>query len=902
MEILRDIFTVPCEESDEALLVLKLLAATPLTSPDNTELLSTGDSLPSTVLRIPDYLVPEPPVKEKRNSHQKKCPASPTTTLPPRPKPWPAPSPEELEERRLALQAEMDLILEVKLWLLPEMAERLKEFSQREGELQHGEEHQERRGDAPEAAGDIQCWENRQVFPHLTFSVDEQFSLRPGEETWDVQTPECSAPAAYSAPSPDLTKSFLCAPTSLRVVESGRSGGEEPEAQEGSAHGPAVRPSPAATPEELVTRRMAQGVIETATTITPAAEAAMAEVFPGPDLQLSGPGISSSESCFLEKKMEAFQGCLAEYKDQILLTIHLFLAAGFVTMVIAACVMNFHRAVGLLVISLVTAFFLAWDWMMAQYGGLLWETLSPIRDLISRNWFWIKWMIRVLVLVAVMCWLALDTAKRGTRQLELFFGLLLLILLILLFSKHPFRWSWQTLLCGIGLQFIFGLLILRTTFGLDALKWVGSQAEKFMSFTDFGSKFVFGDSYTDHFFVFRVMPILFFFSSVISMLYHIGFMPWLICKIGFIMQVTMGTSPTESMAAAGNIFLGHTDSPLLIRPYISKLTISEIHAMMTGGFASISCTILGAFISFGGDATHLLTATLMSAPASLAIAKMFWPEKEVSVITSRHLKMDKGESKNLLEAASIGACRAVGLVANIVANLISFLALLAFFDAVLSWLGGMFDFPQLSFTLICSYVFMPLSFMMGVSWEDSFIAAELIGIKTFLNEFVAYQKLSDLIKRRKAGGPEYLKGVKQYISVHSESIATYALCEFSNFASLGMSIGVLSALAPDRRSDISRCGLRALIAGSVSCFMTACIAGMLYIPDSECEHFFTYFSNNTCVTNDSELLACCTQLLYHSVTVNGTWNITAGEGFSQSSLQACCTFGQPEHFNCSLLL
>uniref|UniRef100_A0A3B4ZNA1 Sodium/nucleoside cotransporter n=1 Tax=Stegastes partitus TaxID=144197 RepID=A0A3B4ZNA1_9TELE len=500
--------------------------------------------------------------------------------------------------------------------------------------------------------------------------------------------------------------------------------------------------------------------------------------------------------------------------------------SGFVAMVIAACVLNFHRAVGLLVISLVTMFFLVWDWMMERYSDRVWEALSPIRVALRRNWFWIRWIIYALLLVAVVCWLALDTAQRGTRQLVSFFGLLLFIFLMLLFSKHPFRWSWRTLLCGTGLQFIFGLLILRTTSGFRALKWLGKQAEMFMSFTDVGSKFVFGDSYTDHLFVFRVMPILVFLSSVISILYYVGFMPWLICKIGFIMQVTMGTSATESMAAAGNIFLGNTDSPLLIRPYISELTVSEIHAVMTGGFASISGSILGAFISFGVEATHLLTASLMSAPASLAIAKIFWPEKEASIKTSPHdLKIDKGDSQNVLEAASQGASRAVGMVANIIVNLIAFLALLAFFDAVLSWLGGMFDCPHLSFSFICSYVFMPLSFMMGVSWEDSFIVAELIGIKTFLNEFVAYQKLSELIKRRKAGGPEYINDVKQYISVHSETIATYALCGFSNFAALGMSVGGLSAMAPDRRSDISSCGLRALIAGSISCFMTACIAG-----------------------------------------------------------------------------
>uniref|UniRef100_A0A3Q3RIV5 Solute carrier family 28 member 3 n=1 Tax=Mastacembelus armatus TaxID=205130 RepID=A0A3Q3RIV5_9TELE len=476
----------------------------------------------------------------------------------------------------------------------------------------------------------------------------------------------------------------------------------------------------------------------------------------------------------------------------------------------------FHRAIGLLVISLVTIIFLVWDWLMERYGDQAWEKLHFIRDLFTRNW-----IIYMLMLLAVVFWLALNVVQQGIRPLVSFFGLLLFIFLMLLFSKHPFRWCWQTLLCGIGLQFVFGLLILRTTFGSDALGWLGEQATVFthkhsccsvvLTFTTFMKK--------------KIFKMLLLFLTIQNFLYT-EFYIILRCWIGYMIEIIMGTSPTESVTAAGNIFLGQIESTLLIRPYISRLTRSEIHALMTGGFASISGSLMGTFISLGVEPTHLLTASLMSAPASLAIAKTFWPETEtLSINTIRDLKIEKGEIKNILEAASQGASHAVGLVANIVVNLISFLALLALFDAILSWLGGMLDCPQLSFTLICSYIFMPLSLMMGVSWEDSFIVAELIGIKTFLSELVAYQKLSELIKRRKAGGPEYVNNVKQFISVHSETIATYALCGFSNFASLGIIVGALTTMAPDRQSDISSCGLRALIAGSVSCFMTACIAG-----------------------------------------------------------------------------
>uniref|UniRef100_A0A3Q3WWZ6 Uncharacterized protein n=1 Tax=Mola mola TaxID=94237 RepID=A0A3Q3WWZ6_MOLML len=556
----------------------------------------------------------------------------------------------------------------------------------------------------------------------------------------------------------------------------------------------------------------------------------------------------------------------------ICLCVCVLFVLGCFAVVIAACVLNFHRAVGLLVIALMTVFFLVWDCSMKRYGDRIWEAIYPVRNLLSRNWFWIRWIIYVLLLAAVLSWLVLDTAQQGTRQIVSFFGLLLLVFLMLLFSKHPFRvrrthaHTHTSNLSHTHTHTLKNVFFYHTLYAVVFPNFaVGDGATIFLAFTDVGSKFVFGESYTEHPFVFKVMPILVFLSSVISILYYIGFMPWLICKIGFIMQATMGTSPTESVAAAGNIFLGQTDSVLLIRPYLSKLTRSEIHAVMTGGFAGLSGTILGVYISFGVEATHLLTASVMSAPASLAIAKMFWPETETS------------KSTNILEAASQGATSAVGLVATIVANLIAFMALLAFFDAVLSWFGGLLDCPQLSFSLISSYMFMPLSFMMGVSWEDCFIVAELIGIKTFINEFVAYQKLSVLIKRRKAGGPEYVNNIKQYISVHSETIATYALCGFSNFASLGMLIGALSSMAPNRRTDISSCGFRSLIAGSVSCFMTACIAGD-YVLLSAC--LFDYIK------------------IRYLVTVNDQWNVTTGEGFS---LQRCCTLAPSTHFNCSLI-
>ncbi|TFK15535.1 potassium voltage-gated channel subfamily V member 2 [Platysternon megacephalum] len=215
----------------------------------------------------------------------------------------------------------------------------------------------------------------------------------------------------------------------------------------------------------------------------------------------------------------------------------------------------------------------------------------------------------------------------------------------------------------------------------------------------------------------------------------------------------------------------------------------------------------------------------MSAPASLAISKLFWPQTKIPQVTLKSgIKMEKGDSKNLLEAASQGASASIALVANIAVNLIAFLALLSFVDSALSWLGNMFNYPQLNFEIICAYVFMPFSFMMGVDWEDSFIVGGLLGYKTFFNEFVAYERLSMLIHLREKGGPVYIGGVKQYMTIRSETIATYALCGFANFGSLGMVIGGLTSMAPSKKRDIADSAFRAMIAGTVACFMTACIA------------------------------------------------------------------------------
>jgi len=378
-------------------------------------------------------------------------------------------------------------------------------------------------------------------------------------------------------------------------------------------------------------------------------------------------------------------------------------------------------------------------------------------------------------------------------------------------------------LWGIGIQFTVGFLILRTRPGFLTFSWLGDRVAKFLSFSDAGAKFVFGDNLLAHPFAFKVLPVVVFFSAFIYMVYYLGIMQAVISKIAWLMQFTMGTSAAESLNTAGNIFIGQTEAPLLIRPFLPDLTLSELHAVMTSGFATIAGSVLGAYISFGVPATHLLSACVMNAPAALAISKLVYPEVDSPKTKDiNEIKIEKGKEKNLVEALAAGASMSIALVANIAVNLIAFVAVLAFVDAILMWLGGMVGYPKLSFSVIMSYICMPFAYIMGVEWKDTFEVGKLLGIKTFLNEFVAYQDLAKLIKNRESD----LAGSK--ISPRSEVIATYALCGFANISSVGIQIGGISAVAPSRAPDLAKIAFRALAAGTIACFLTACVAGILY--------------------------------------------------------------------------
>jgi len=397
-----------------------------------------------------------------------------------------------------------------------------------------------------------------------------------------------------------------------------------------------------------------------------------------------------------------------------------------------------------------------------------------------------------------------------------------------LFSTNRRAIPWQTVLWGIALQLILAIFILRTRVGLALFQFLGDRINTFLNYADAGSKFVFGDNFSEHFMAFKVLPTIVFFSSFISLLYYYGILQRVVQWVAWVMMRTMKTSGAESLSCAANIFVGQTEAPLMIKPYINSLTLSELHAVMTGGFATIAGGVMAAYLSFGVPAEHLIAASVMSAPAALAISKLFYPETETSLTVGQVQVKVEQSYVNAVDAAAGGARDGMNLALNVGAMLIAFLGLLAFFNGLLGWLGNLVGLPQLSLEWIFAYVMAPVAWLMGVPWADCAQVGILLGKKTILNEFIAYLDLKVLMDNaRKIASGEVAAGSLPVISERAKVIATYALCGFSNIGSIAIQIGGIGGMAPHRQSDLARLGIRAMIAGSLACFMTACIAGML---------------------------------------------------------------------------
>ncbi|MGA2145580.1 MAG: NupC/NupG family nucleoside CNT transporter [Bryobacteraceae bacterium] len=390
-------------------------------------------------------------------------------------------------------------------------------------------------------------------------------------------------------------------------------------------------------------------------------------------------------------------------------------------------------------------------------------------------------------------------------------GLVFLLGIAWLFSSHKHAIKLRLIAWGLGLQFLFALLVLKTGFG-RIFQAIGAGVNAMLGYTEEGSKFVFGPQLgasTGPFgvvFAFQVLPIIIFIASFFSILYYLGIMQWVVRGMAIGMQKVMGVSGAESLDVAASIFMGQTEAPLTIRPFLDGLTESELFTVMTAGMAHVSGSVMAAYVKIAGvSITHLLTAVIMTAPATIMLAKIFVPETEKPVTAGKvELKMEK-TAVNVIDAAAQGAGDGLHLALNVAGMLIAFLALIAMLNGILSW-------THTSLEQIFGVIFSPIAWLMGVPWKDAGAIGNLLGTRLVLNEFVAFLKL----------GP-----MQKSLDPRSFVIATYALCGFANFSSIAIQIGGIGALAPRRKSDLARLGLRAVAAGTMANFMSACIAGML---------------------------------------------------------------------------
>jgi CNT family concentrative nucleoside transporter len=374
--------------------------------------------------------------------------------------------------------------------------------------------------------------------------------------------------------------------------------------------------------------------------------------------------------------------------------------------------------------------------------------------------------------------------------------------------------KWQPILWGIALQLILGILIMRTQPGFLLFQFLGDVMQQLLNFSDAGAKFVFGEKFQEQFVAFKILPTIIFFSAFVSVLYHYNILQQLVKAMAWVMLKTMKISGAESLSCAGNVFLGPTESALLIKPYVGKMTVSELHSVMTVGFGTIAGGVMGAYLSFGVPASHLLAASVMSAPASMAISKLFYPETEEPLTAGRMDGSMKTNYTNVIEAAADGAFQGGKLAFSVGVMLIAFLGLLATANGLLHWVGMIVGLPLLSLEWLLSFVMSPVAWLMGVPWADCGQVGILLGKKTILNDFIAYLDLKQLMDSKA-------------ISERAIVIATYAICGFANIGSIGITIGGIGALAPERQKDLARWGVRAMIAGAIANFMTASIAGML---------------------------------------------------------------------------
>ncbi len=400
-----------------------------------------------------------------------------------------------------------------------------------------------------------------------------------------------------------------------------------------------------------------------------------------------------------------------------------------------------------------------------------------------------------------------------------FLGMLLLLGLAFALSRGRRSIRWRTVGLAFALQVAVGLWVFRVPWGRVSLEWLSLKVAAVISAGDEGIAFLFGplvevDS-IGFVFALKVLPVIIFFSSLIAVLYHLRIMQWVIAILGGGLRKLLGTSRAESLSAAANIFVGQTEAPLVVKPYVARMTRSELFAVMCGGLASVAGSVLAGYASMGVELKYLLAASFMAAPGGLLFAKILMPETE----KPEEITLDwaEGEDKpaNVLDAAALGAGTGLKLALNVGAMLLAFIGLIALINLLLGGIGGWMGMPDLSLEKILGGVFAPLAWSLGMPWGDSATGGSLIGQKLVLNEFVAYVQFQE---------------IGEALGERSRAIVTVALCGFANLSSIAILLGGLGGMAPGRRQEIARFGLLAVAAGTFSNLMSAAIAGLFWTP------------------------------------------------------------------------
>ncbi len=405
-------------------------------------------------------------------------------------------------------------------------------------------------------------------------------------------------------------------------------------------------------------------------------------------------------------------------------------------------------------------------------------------------------------------------------------GIVTLLAIAILLSDNRKSINLRTVGGAFAIQASLGAFVLYVPIGQEILGSISNTVASIISYANDGIGFLFGDLgrfKVGFVFAINVLPVIIFFSSLIAVLYYLGIMQKVVAVLGGALQKALGTSRAESLSATGNIFVGQTEAPLLVRPYISRMTESELFAVMCGGLASVAGSVLAGYAGMGVELKYLIAASFMAAPGGLLMAKIIKPETETPDNSEGDIDADAGDQPaNLVDAAASGAASGMKLAANVGAMLLAFIALIAMANGLVGWVGGWVGMPELSIEQILGVVFSPLAFLIGVPWSEALTAGSFIGQKLIVNEFVAYMDFINYLTPEAAAAA----GVQQ-LSAHTQAIITFALCGFANLSSIAILLGGLGVLAPNRRADIARMGLKAVAAGTLSNLMSATIAGLM---------------------------------------------------------------------------